>query len=57
MLNSILENHSILQNSEFNTINIFGFDIVWIPHPPTVIPFLLVDSRHKNNRTNKPEIH
>ena len=51
---NILENHSILQTSEFNTINIFGFDIVWIPHPPTVIPFLLVDSRHKNN---KPEIH
>ena len=29
---------------------------VWIPHPPTVIPFLLVDSYNKV-RTNEPEIH
>ena len=30
---------------------------IWIPHPPTVIPFLLVDSCRKNKvRTNELEI-
>ena len=31
---------------------------IWIPHPPTVIPFFLVDSCRKNKiRTNDLEIH
>ena len=41
-----------------NAINIFVIDMPYCPYPPTVIPFLLVDSCLKNKiRTNEPEIH
>ena len=31
---------------------------IWFPHPPTVLPFLLVNSSRKNKiRTNEPEIY
>ena len=46
--------HSLLQNN-FKFVT-FAPNI-WIPHRPTVVPFLLVHSCHKNKiRTNKPEI-
>ena len=57
--------HSILKQNKFNTINIFGFDIVWcsfieenVAFSKFFVPFLPAGSCRKNKiRTNEPEIH